>query len=59
MNKNQSLGVLIVAILLILSLASMLFNGNPTVTKELSYSQFISMVKKSEIKKAFFLSMIG
>ena len=50
MNKNQSLGVLIVAILLILSLASMLFNGNPTVTKELSYSQFISMVKKSEIK---------
>ncbi|MCR5261933.1 MAG: ATP-dependent zinc metalloprotease FtsH [Candidatus Gastranaerophilales bacterium] len=50
MNKNQSAGVLIVAILLILSLASMLFNNNPSTTKELSYTQFISMVKKAEIK---------
>ncbi len=50
MNKNQSLGVLIVAALLILSLISMLFNGNPSTTKDLSYSQFIAMVKKSEIK---------
>ena len=50
MNKNQSVGVLIVAILLILSLASMLMNGNPSSTHDLSYSQFITMVKKSEIK---------
>ena len=50
MNKNQSTGVLIVAILLILSLASMLFNNNPSTTKDIPYSQFISMVKKSEIK---------
>ena len=49
MNKNQSVGVLIVAILLILSLASMLMNGNPSSTHDLSYSQFITMVKKSEI----------
>ena len=50
MNKNQSTGVLIVAVLLILSLASMLFNSNPSTTKDIPYSQFISMVKKSEIK---------
>lgn len=50
MNKNQSIGVLIVAVLLIMSLASMLFNSAPSMTKDLSYSQFISMVKKSEIK---------
>ena len=50
MNKNQSAGVLIVAVLLILSLASMLFNNNPSTTRDLSYSQFISMVKKAEIK---------
>ena len=50
MNKNQSVGVLIVAALLILSLVSMLFNGSTSTTKDLSYSQFISLVKKSEIK---------
>ena len=50
MNKNQSAGVLIVAVLLILSLASMLFNNNTSTTRDLSYSQFISMVKKAEIK---------
>ena len=50
MNKNQSLGVLIVAALLILSLISMLFTGSPSTTKSLSYSQFMTMVKNHEIK---------
>ena len=45
MNKNQSLGILIVAALLILSLASMLFTNNPSTTKNLPYSQFLAMVK--------------
>ena len=50
MNKNQSLGILIVAALLILSLASMLFTGNPSTTKNLPYSQFLTMVKNNEIR---------
>lgn len=50
MNKNQSLGVLIVAALLILSLVSMLFTGNPSTTQNISYSQFLTMVKNNEIR---------
>lgn len=50
MNKSQSVGILIVAVLLLLSLASMLFTDNPTSTKELSYSQFVSLVKTEKIK---------
>src|SRR5574344_962098 len=50
MNKNQSVGLWIVAIFLGLALFSMFFTGTTTSTQELSYSNFINKVKQGEIK---------
>lgn len=50
MNKSQSTGIWIVVILLILCLASMLFPGQTTDTKDISYSQFLSKVKSGQIE---------
>ena len=49
MNKSQSTGIWIVVILLILCLASMLFPGQTTDTKDISYSQFLSKVQSGQI----------
>ena len=49
MNKSQSTGIWIVVVLLILCLASMLFPGQTTDTKDISYSQFLSKVKNGQI----------
>ncbi len=51
MNKNQSLGIWLVVGILLLALASMLFAGPSTATKELSYTDFLSKVKNAEIKQ--------
>ena len=50
MNKSQSTGIWIVVVLLILCLASMLFPGQTTDTKDISYSQFLSKVKNGQIE---------
>ena len=50
MNKSQSIGIWIVIALLALSLASMLFTGSTTTTKDLSYTEFMNKVKTNEIK---------
>ena len=50
MNKSQSTGIWIVVVLLILCLASMLFPGQTTDTKDISYSQFLSKVKSGQIE---------
>ena len=49
MNKSQSAGIWIVVILLVLCLVSMLFTTPANTIKELSYSQFISMVEDNKI----------
>ena len=51
MNKNQSLGIWLVVGILVLALASMLFTGPTTSTKTLSYTEFLTKVKNSEIKQ--------
>ncbi|MBE7704394.1 MAG: ATP-dependent metallopeptidase FtsH/Yme1/Tma family protein [Cyanobacteria bacterium SIG29] len=51
MNKNQSMGIWLVVGILVLALASMLFAGPTTSTKTLSYTEFLSKVKNSEIKE--------
>ena len=51
MNKNQSLGIWLVVGILVLALASMLFTGPTTSTKTLSYTEFLTKVKNSEIKE--------
>lgn len=50
MNKSQSTGIWIVVILLILCLGSMLFPGQTTSTKDISYSQFLTKVKSGQIE---------
>lgn len=50
MNKSQSVGVWIVVALLVLSLASMMFTGSTTTTKDISYTDFFQKVKNHEIK---------
>ena len=50
MNKSQSTGIWIVVILLVLCLGSMLFPGQTTSTKDISYSQFLSKVKSGHIE---------
>ena len=50
MNKSQSTGIWIVVVLLILCLASMLFPGQATDTKDISYSQFLNKVKSGQIE---------
>ena len=51
MNKNQSMGVWLVVGILILFLVSTFFGGTATSTKTLSYTEFLSKVKNSEIKE--------
>ena len=51
MNKNQSMGIWLVVGILVLALVSMLFAGPTTSTQNLSYSEFLSKVKNSEIKQ--------
>ena len=51
MNKNQSLGIWLVVGILVLALASMLFAGPTTSTKNLSYTEFLSKVRNAEIKE--------
>ena len=51
MNKNQSMGIWLVVGFLILALASMLFAGPTTSTKNLSYTEFLTKVKNAEIKE--------
>ena len=51
MNKNQSMGIWLVVGILVLALVSMLFSGPSTSTKTLSYTEFLSKVKNSEIKE--------
>lgn len=51
MNKNQSIGIWLVVGILVLALASMLVAGPTTSTKSLSYTEFLSKVKNSEIKE--------
>lgn len=50
MNKSQSTGIWIVVVLLILCLGSMLFPGQATSTKDISYSQFLTKVKSGQIE---------
>ena len=50
MNKSQSTGIWIVVVLLVLCLASMLFPGQATDTKDISYSQFLNKVKSGQIE---------
>ena len=50
MNKSQSTGIWIVVVLLVLCLGSMLFPGQTTSTKDISYSQFLSKVKSGQIE---------
>lgn len=50
MNKSQSTGIWIVVILLVLCLGSMLFPGQTTSTKDISYSQFLTKVKSGQIE---------
>ncbi len=51
MSKNQSMGVWLVVGILILFLVSTLLGGTTTSTKSLSYTEFLSKVKNSEIKE--------
>ncbi|MCD7879357.1 MAG: ATP-dependent zinc metalloprotease FtsH [Candidatus Gastranaerophilales bacterium] len=51
MNKNQSVGIWLVVVILVLALASMLFTGSTTSTKYLTYTEFLSKVKNAEIKE--------
>ena len=51
MNKNQSFGIWLVIGLLVLWLASMLFAAPNTKTDNISYTEFLSKVKNSEIKE--------
>ena len=51
MNKNQSLGIWLVIGILVLALASMLFAGPTTSTKDLTYTEFLSKVRSAEIKE--------
>ena len=50
MNKSQSTGIWIVVVLLILCLGSMLFPGQTTSSKDISYSQFLSKVISGQIE---------
>ncbi len=50
MNKNQSIGIWIVVGLLTIALISMLFAGPVTTTESMSYSDFLSKVRNTEIK---------
>lgn len=51
MNKNQFWGVWLIVGIIALMLITMLLGGPNTTTKDLSYSDFISKVKNSEIEK--------
>ena len=51
MNKSQSIGIWIVISILFLAFASIMFSGNTNATEEISYTDFISKVKSSEIKQ--------
>ncbi len=51
MNKNQSMGIWLVVVILVLALASMLMAGPTTSTKMLSYTEFLAKVKNAEIKE--------
>ncbi len=51
MNKNQSMGIWLVVVILVLALASMMFAGPTTSTKELTYTEFLTKVKNAEIKE--------
>ncbi len=51
MNKNQLMGIWIIISILILLLASTFFTAPSTSTKILTYTEFISKVKNSEIKE--------
>ncbi len=51
MNKNQSMGIWLVVVILVLALASMLFAGPTTSTKALTYTEFLNKVKDAQIKE--------
>ncbi len=50
MNKSQSTGMYIILAIMVLAFISMFFNGPATNTQELSYSSFLQMAEKGEIK---------
>lgn len=50
MNKNQSLGVYIIGIIIILLVGIMVFSGPTTVSSDVSYSEFLKKVEAHEIK---------
>ncbi len=51
MNKNQSMGIWLIVGILALALVTMMFSGPTTATRSLSYTEFLSKVKNSEIKE--------
>ncbi len=51
MNKNQAMGIWIIIGILVLIWLSMVFSGPTTSTKDLKYTDFLSMVKNAEIKE--------
>ena len=51
MNKSQSIGIWIVISILFLAFASIMFSGNTNATEEISYTDFLTKVKNSEIKQ--------
>lgn len=51
MNKNQSIGIWLVAGIFFLALVSTFISAPASSTKELSYSEFLSKVKNAEIKE--------
>src|SRR5574344_1755586 len=50
MNKSQSTGMYVILAIMVLAFVSMLFSGPTTVTKELSYTEFMQKLSASEIK---------
>jgi len=52
MNKNQSLGIYIIAGIIIFLFLVYALAGPTTVTNDLTYSQFLTKVEAGEIKSA-------
>lgn len=50
MNKSQSMGMYVILGIMVLAFISMLMAGPNTSTKELSYTEFLTKLKASEIK---------
>ena len=52
MNKSQSVGMYIVLGIMVLAFVSTLMAGPTTQSREVTYSEFVQMVKKGEIQSA-------